>query len=284
MKIHYEDIPAKQGNRAFLSYAYTAPAFAFRWHYHPEYELTLILRGSGKRLVGDSHENFVAGDLVLLGPELPHTWVSEQAAAATVSAAVTQFTPAFIGAFLHFPECAGIRSLLQQSKRGVFFPLTLEDPLLQDLYQLTEMEGVVRIGQLLQVLDQLSRRPGTPLASAYYQLQKSAGTEKRINTVCQYVQQNLGAPISVQQAAAGIHLSVGAFCKFFKRTTGQTFSDYVNDLRIGQACQLLLDSEKSIAEIALQTGFENLSYFNRVFLRKKGKSPSVWRKAVGGEG
>jgi AraC-like DNA-binding protein len=131
---------------------------------------------------------------------------------------------------------------------------------------------------LLQILGRLYLKKHIRLASPYFQPLKGDLNEKRIIRVCRYILENSAEEVSMDHASTLIHLSKTAFCKFFKRTTGKTFSDYVNEIRIGHACHLILESDKPIAEICSRTGFESITYFNRVFLRKQGVSPKYFRK------
>jgi AraC-like DNA-binding protein len=278
MKALYEDIASKKGNESFLGYSFTVPFFEFKWHYHPEYELTLITKGTGKRLVGDSYESFEAGDLVLLGPDLPHTWSSDKIKNQQVSAVVIQFSEDFIQRFLTLHEFDKVSSLLESSDRGLFFPGA--EKLHSQLEALTKLSGVEKITSLLEIFQKLTALKCEKLSSEYFNAIKGEETENRINKVCQYIQQHAAEDITLEQVAELIHLSRSAFSKFFKRATGKTFSDYVNDIRIGKACYLLTESDKAINEIAYETGFDSLTYFNRVFLRKKGVTPGKFKKLL----
>lgn len=278
MKAVYEDIASKQGNESFLAYGFTVPAFEFKWHYHPEYELTLITKGNGKRLVGDSYESFETGDLVLLGPDLPHTWSSEAAKYKDASAIVIQFSESFIEKFLQLKEFSPVADLLSASSRGLYFPNAIT--LFSSIELLPETSGVDKVTSLLGILSKLTTQKCKKLSSEYFNPVKGEETENRINKVCQYIQRRAADDISLEQAAGLIHLSRSAFSKFFKRATGKTFSDYVNDIRIGNACHLLTESDKAINEIAFETGFESLTYFNRVFLKKKGITPREFRSKL----
>jgi AraC-like DNA-binding protein len=275
MKATYEDIPSKKGNESFLSYAFTVPSFEFKWHYHPEYELTLITQGKGKRLVGDSNESFTTGDLVLLGPGLPHTWSSDVMKNKTVSAVVIQFPREFMQGFLHLHGFDKIATLLSSASRGLFFPNAKE--IIKQVEELPQHSGVEKVTSLLTILQQLTNQKAVKLSSEYFTAVKGEETENRINKVCQYIQRNVNKTINLEKTADLIHLSPSAFCKFFKRATGKTFSDYVNDIRIGNACHLLTESDKAIGDVAYETGFESLTYFNRVFLKKKGVTPRAFR-------
>lgn len=282
MKPQFEDIDSKRGSNSYVAYRYTSAAFPFLWHYHPEYELTLILEGSGERMVGDSHEYFQPGDLVLLGPGLPHTWVSEVSSAAVV----IQFAESFIGPMLGYPECDRIRALLARSAQGLFFPVSGlgKGDLMAAIMRLAAAKAAGRITGLLDVLQGLagSRVGARPLASPYFQPAVGKKTEGRIGKVFQYIHRHSAEAVALKEVATLINLSESAFCKFFKRTTGKTFSDYLADIRIGHACHLLSESDETISEIAYRSGFDSLTYFNRVFLKKKGMRPREFRKGMEG--
>jgi AraC-like DNA-binding protein/quercetin dioxygenase-like cupin family protein len=279
MRAHYEDITSKKGNASFVAYAFSVPAFEFKWHYHPEYELTLITHGRGKRLVGDSYENFESGDLVLLGPGLPHTWSSNETGKQDASAVVIQFSEDFVSNFLSLPEFKRVGDLLASASGGLVFN---HEHLHGELEQLPTLAGVEKITSLFNILQKLSTQKGIRLSSEYFSAVKGEENENRINKVCQYIQKNASQAITLEHTAALIHLSPSAFCKFFKRATGKTFSDYVNDIRVGNACQLLTESDKAVGDIAYETGFESLTYFNRVFLKKKKVTPRNFRNSVVG--
>lgn len=278
MKALYEDISSKKGNDSFLAYAFEVPFFEFKWHYHPEYELTLITKGKGKRLVGDNYENFESGDLVLLGSDLPHTWSSDSVKNRTVSAVVIQFSEEFIQRFTGLQEFIKISALLAAADRGLYFPESKN--IRAEFDQLPNASGVEKVARLLVLLQKLTTMEHQKLSSEYFEAVKGEKTEIRINKVFQFIQQHADENINLEQVAGLIHLSRSAFSKFFKRATGKTFSDYVNDIRIGNACYLLTETDKAINKIAFETGFDSLTYFNRVFLKKKGITPKQFRAAL----
>jgi AraC-like DNA-binding protein len=229
-------------------------------------------------MVGDSHEYFSPGDLVLLGPGLPHTWVSEMPSAAVV----IQFSETFILPVLQYPECDRIRHLLARSSPGLSFPATGlgKGDLIASIMRLPTARAASRITGLLEVLQMLagSRAGVRSLASPYFQPAAGKKTEGRIGKVFQYIHRHSAETISLAEIAGLINLSESAFCKFFKRSTGKTFSDYLADIRIGHACHLLSESDDTISAIAYRSGFDSLTYFNRVFLRKKGVRPKEFRR------
>ncbi len=278
MKPLLEDINAKKGKHSFRAYHIQGTRFDFFWHYHPEYELTLIIKGRGRRIVGDNHENFDNGDLVLIGPGLPHTWISDRNHKGKPAAVVIQFSANFIERFKELGEFSAINNLLGQGSRGISFKGKKTAAIIELMKLLPEKNGVEKITHLLYILQELSKLKHTALASSFYQPMKGKENETRINKVCRYVQKHATEPLTIHKAAALIHLSPGAFCKFFKRITGKTFSDYVNDIRIANVCNQLMITDKQVAEIAYGNGFETLTYFNRVFLRKKMMQPGNYRK------
>ncbi len=278
MKPRLEHVSAMKGNHSFLCYELNVPDFDFYWHYHPEYELTCILQGRGKKLVGDSYENFREGDLVLLGPNLPHTWISDKRRKENCRAIVIQFSPAFVEQILQFWELTALEKLFINSYKGLQLNHVKTNQCVKLMQEMIGASEVHKFSLLLQVFDLLSTMQATSLASAKYRAMKGNDNQQRINQVFQYVEREFKQGLSLKKAADSIHLSQSAFCKFFKRASGKTFSDYTNDIRIAHACQLLMETDKPIRAIALESGFESLTYFNRVFLKKKKLRPGAFRK------
>ena len=279
MRARLENISTKMLGRSIYGLKINQASFDSLWHYHPEYELTYIIQGNGRRMVGDHMENFSEGDLVLLGPDLPHTWISERSNHTENSLAlVIQFPEAFISPFRNLLELKNVHELLNKSGTGVRFlkyqPLVIEKRMLQ----IIEETNIKRVTGLLELLNDLANKKYKMLASHKFKIAKSDTTESRLNKVLVYMQKNYRSSIKLQEASKLIHLSNTAFCKFFKRSIGKTFSDYLNDLRILHACTLLIETDKPISQIAAESGFENLAYFNRVFLKKKNLQPTVFRK------
>ncbi|MBB6003077.1 AraC family transcriptional regulator [Arcicella rosea] len=277
MKAILEDLSADNHINSFRINQYTTSSFEYKWHYHPEFELTLIESGVGDRFIGDSFESFQKGDLVLIGPDLPHTWMSDKEKNVVSAAVVIQFSNHFIERFLVLNEFIKLKKILEMSTQGLYFP---SPPLeiISKMETINQKEGIARISILLEIFTILTELPYEVLASPFFQPIKNEENELRINTVCQYMLKNSSTDISLKSVAELIHLSESAFCKFFKKMTGKTYSDYLNEIRIGKACTLLTSSDKTIAEIGFQTGFESITYFNRIFLRKKKRTPNEFRK------
>lgn len=264
-------------NQSFHCYDLNVPSFDLYWHYHPEYELTFIVTGKGKRLVGNSYETFSSGDFVLLGPNVPHTWIGEKKKRQRCRAIVLQFSRKFIEPFLQYRELKEIEKLLLKSDKGIYFidPRAEVTSLVEEIPRLEES---FRLIQLIQILQKLTRIKSVELNTNAFKPMKGNFDQRRINKIFQYVQDHYKQNVSLRKAAAMINLSESAFCKYFKRLSGKTFSDYVNEIRIASACQLLIETEYPISRIAFDSGFESLTYFNRVFMKKKGIKPKDLRK------
>jgi AraC-like DNA-binding protein len=253
--------------------------FDFCWHYHPELELTWIAEGRGTRFVGDDISHYGAGDLVLLGPNLPHTWQAPLEARAMQRAVYAQFNAEFLGPqFLAAPEMSAVRRLFERAGSGLHFgPKTASEGGAR-LEKLLAAAGVQRLAQLLELWDLLARaRDAAPLSSEAFDAQLRRGDQHRIDAVCRFINERIEYGVSQPEAAKVAHLSVPAFSRFFRRSLGRTFTAYVNELRVGRACQLLIETDKTIAEICYTVGFENLSNFNRRFLALKDLSPRAFR-------
>lgn len=278
MKPKLEQLAHRTSNRSFICYEVNVPAFELLWHYHPEYELTYIIKGKGKRLVGDHYDYFQEGDLVLLPPFIAHTWISEKKAKENCKAIVIQFSSEFAQQLFQFSELKSIEQLFAKAERGLQLFLPPKTDHIQQLQTLLKGNEAVSFFTLLQIFHQLTTAKSVPLASIQYKPMKGNENQQRINKVFQYVQQEFRENISLKKAAGLIHLSESAFCKYFKRVSGKTFSDYTNEIRIAHACQLLMETDLPISDIAFDAGFGSLTYFNRVFLKKKKVRPWEYRK------
>jgi AraC-like DNA-binding protein len=270
---------APGGAASFLFRRRLDPRFGFYWHFHPEIELTYIVRSHGKRFVGDSIEDYEAGDVVLVGPNLPHTWESHPGGPGRPEALFCQFAPGFLGErFFEAPELAPVRRLLLRSSQGLRFTGETQRAVAQRLERMDGLPPGARLFALLETLELLSRsREGRMLSSKAFLPSLRTADAGRIDRVCRFIHEHLTEPLSVSRLAREAPLSVPAFSRFFRRATGKTFVRYVNELRIGLACRALIESDRTIAQIAGDSGFGNLSNFNRQFLALKATSPRDFR-------
>jgi AraC-like DNA-binding protein len=253
------------------------------WHFHPELELVLVRKSGGIRIVGDSIQDLKAGDLVLLGSNLPHVFCHDSTAGQT-DAIVVQFHPTFAGKDLFRRSMfRPIRNLFERAKRG----LNIEAPLAQRIAQ--RIEGLFargplqRVADLLGLLDEMARSPSLrDLTTVGYVPPLDLGDEDRLARVLRCIHERAGSPLPRWQLAKVAALSESAFSRFFKKRTSRTLPVYVNELRVGHAARLLIETPMLISEISRECGYRNLSNFNRLFLKYKGVTPIEFRKKVGG--
>lgn len=256
--------------------------FPFHWHYHPEYELVLMSHCDGHRIVGDHMGDFGEEDLVLIGPNLTHSFDSARHSETTGKhqATVFHFSDTFLGnGFLEKPEFVNIQSLLEEAKRGVLFAGPTKAWAIPQIQQIPQTQGIARLFKFLEILDQLGQSSDvTLLASEGYTQPPHIKEESNIDRMLQYIQQNFTHDIKLDDAADWLNMSVPNFCQFFKKTTRTTFNAYLNDVRIGNACKLLIETDLTISEICFSSGFNSLSNFNRRFLHIKNNTPKTFRQ------
>jgi AraC-like DNA-binding protein/mannose-6-phosphate isomerase-like protein (cupin superfamily) len=265
----------------FTCFVRRQEAFGFGWHYHAEYELVLITEGSGTRYVGTTVEPYQPGDLMLLGPDLPHTFSSAPHPTDMAEATVAQFRHDFLGTdFFALPQFRAVQALLDRSARGLLFTHAPAPArrLLTGLPRLADSAAATVA--LLDILNQLARKTGSaPLTGPGYAPTPDTEARRRIDDVCRHLQQVHTRPVELCETAAIAHLAPTSLSRFFHRTMGRTLTDYVNQLRVETACRLLITTELPITEVAARSGYQNLSNFNRRFLRLKGMSPRDYRAA-----
>ena len=275
----FEKVEPSPG-RSFAYREFDLPAFDSPWHFHPEYELTLVTSGAGRRFVGDHIAEFRPGDLVLLGPGLPHFWHSEAPAEERSQSLVIQFLPGFLGdGFLQLPELDAVKGLLAHASRGLHFKGRTQARASEILKTMATRSPQGQLFGLLEALDVLSRSLDVEvLATEGFAPALDTRTEGRINRCQSYIFEHLDEQIRLNDVAVHMNMSPSAFSRFFKRTIGKTFSRFVNELRVGMACRTLMESDRPIAEIAFRSGFNNLSNFNRRFRELRGMSPRRFRE------
>ena len=280
-KASYENIETLPG-RSFAFREFDLPAFDSPWHFHPEFELTLVTHGTGRRFVADHIADYGPGDLVLLGPDLPHFWRTESPAenGQRSRSLVVQFLPGFLGpGFFDLPELDAVKGLLANSSRGLHFTGRTRQRTAEILQRMATRSPQGQLLGLLEALNILSRSPDVEvLASEGFAPALDTRTEERINRCQTYIFDRLHEPFGLDDVAAHMSMSPSAFSRYFKRMMGKTFSHFVNELRIGKACRTLLETDRPIAEIAYESGFNNLSNFNRRFRELRGTSPRRFRE------
>ncbi len=281
MKIHFEKLTSVGGS--FHCFERTDSEFPFFWHYHPEFELTLIVDSHGQRLVGDSIADYEPGDLVLLGPNLPHSWRSgpiKSRSQGIHRAIVVQFRQDFLGEqFLALKEMESVARLLKRSAAGLAFGNTKTgEQVARDLAKLPHLPRARQLVTLLSdLLDLAEEANAQVLSTSRVQPACRVEDQQRIDAICQYLNSNFEDEIEFAKLASRLYMSQASLCRFFKRATGRTMTQYVNEIRVGAAAQLLTGTDQSILEIGFNVGFGNYSNFNRQFKRIKGYGPRELR-------
>ncbi|WP_261547535.1 AraC family transcriptional regulator [Burkholderia multivorans] len=266
-------------DESFKVWSHGYPYRTIRWHFHPEFELHLIVATRGKYFVGDHIGSFEPGHLVLLGPNLPHNWVSDMAEGETVERRnlVIQFDQSFVDRCMNaFPECRDAQTLLDEARRGVGFDEATSAAIAPLFDELLGARGMRRIALFMTILERLcAAAERTLLASPAYD--QTHVTPTRLSHALSYIGKNLASDLRESDLAQLTGQSVSAFSRAFHRHTGMPFVQYVNRLRIEAACQMLLDERANITDICFQAGFNNVSNFNRQFRAVKGMAPSEFR-------
>ena len=268
-------------DQSFKIWSHGYPYRTVRWHFHPEYELHLVTATEGRCYVGDHIGPFVTGDLVFVGPNLPHNWISDVPEGETVAerCLVLQFTGAFMAACMAtFPELRFLQPLLDDAFRGVRFDPALTERVRPVMVELLGAVGARRIALFVELLDLVGRCPARrALASPGFRADPSGYMSGPINLVLQHIGRSFTGDLCEADMARLAGQSVSAFSRAFRKHTGTTFVQYVNALRIELACQHLTQDDLTVTEICFEVGFNNVSNFNRQFLAVKALPPSKFR-------
>ncbi|QMW03754.1 AraC family transcriptional regulator [Spirosoma foliorum] len=256
------------------------------WHFHPHYQLFLVEEGTGTRFIGDSIKPFGPGDLVFLGPNLPHLWRSDQAyfdkqSGLKTKGIVVYFTGDFLGAtFFEQQEMAPLRQLLGHARQGLEWTGPTRNRAAATLRQLAQQPITFeRILNLLTLLNELSHATDYQyLTSAGYTNTVKPTETDRMQLVHDYVLGHFPDDLSLDKVADLAGMTSPAFCRYFKARANKTFSEFVSEVRIGHACKLLMNGKLSITQISFESGFRTLSNFNRQFKDITGQTPSTYVK------
>jgi len=272
-------------NQSFLIKRLEEPFFDPNWHFHPHYQLFTVIKGTGTRFIGDDIRHFEEGDTVFLGPNMPHLWRSdrnyfEKESQLQTEGIVVYFKEDFLGNdFFEKPEMFDIKSFLKNSERGFDLTGTLGAEMVSDLKELLGLTGFSGISKLLNILHKLSVTNDYQYISSsnYTNTHKISETE-RMRIVHEYVLKHFKENINLSTVASLSNMTEAAFCRYFKSRTNKTFSDFVKEIRIGNACKILQNEQKSISQICYESGYNTVSNFNNQFKSLKGVSPLQYQK------
>lgn len=259
------------------------PCFNYPLHFHPEIEILYIVEGSGTRFVADSIEGFVPGELVIIGENVPHFWRSdERYISGDEKLKVKYFVIQFPGDFLFdeikkYPEYLLIDDLLKRISRGICFTESFSRKMGVSIKKIWKSSGFERIIRFQELLYQMAKTSEFKyLAGEFYQVTYPYHPDIRLSKIIQFLNSNYLKKIELEEVALFANLHPTAFCRFFREKTGKTFIMYLNELRIGYACKLILDNKLQVSQIATESGFNNMSNFNRIFKKHTHLTPSEY--------
>ncbi len=272
-----------QKEQSFLMKSFGEESFSSPYHYHPEIELTLILKGEGKRYVGQNMSQYTVGDLVLLGENVPHCWKSENITKGKINASsiVIQFMKDCYGdSFFKGKELTLINRMLERSTYGICFLGESSKVARLRLIELEKKEPFQKMLAFLEILQLLASSDEFVLLNTETKAHQSSTDQTRINNVMAYIVDNFRQEVSLEKAASLLGLTVPAFCKFFKRHTRKTFVEVVTEYRINYAQQQLMYTDHPVSKISVGSGFGDVSHFYKTFRQKQQLSPLQYRNKV----
>ncbi|MBO9613258.1 MAG: helix-turn-helix domain-containing protein [Dyadobacter sp.] len=287
MKATYTLLPEfAPSQKPFVVKKIVRPYFSTDFHFHKECQLVYVLSGSGTRIIGHSIERFEEGDLTFVGPNVPHVWYSESKSDGPAPEAISlalYINPEIVCEHLNaLTDTQELRHFFRESERGIRICGEKKTLITEILKQMPAQQNrqVGMLASFLQILDQLLDPDELVWLNAPDPLASYTGqTSGRVPKLMHFIQQNFKEDITLRQAASVAGLQIHSFCRFFKTLTNRTFSDFLNEVRIGFACKLLQQSDLPVTQIALECGYTNISYFNRCFKKINKMSPKTYRSA-----
>lgn len=267
--------------KSFQIAEYELGSHTSKIHTHSNYELNFIKRGWGRRYVGDNISNFQAGDMVLMGPNLPHCWeVKGTYQKNRPKCIVIHFQEDLIGSvFRHVPELKPIRMMLTKAAQGLHFrgsQIILIRDLLEEMIELDGLKNLIKLLKIFCLLLEIENYDY--LSTPGYIKETNQSDFQKVNKIYEYIFVNFQENISLDEVAALVNITSGSLCRYFKNKTGQTLFDFLKQVRIGYACKLLCVTNKTITEICYESGYNTLAHFNNQFKDLKKMTPSEFRK------
>ena len=258
------------------------------WHYHNNFEISFILEGSGKRIVADSIEEFQPGDLVFIGRNLPHVWISDKETRTPTTRSLEmvflQFTSEVVSPqLLMLPEFKYIARAMYLSERGIQIVGQTLNEVSELMLQLPYLKSFERMLHFFKLMDIIGRsETNIQLASKEYLKVRFTTGNKRIAVIHEFLMNNYREQVDLKKLAGLVNMAEGSLCRFFRMNMGMTVFEYLNQLKVEFACKLLMDNDLSILEVCLDSGFNNLSHFNKQFKKINGLPPSEYRNRFKG--
>ncbi len=258
------------------------------WHYHNNFEISFITEGSGKRIVADSIEEFQPGDLVFIGSSLPHVWIADKEQRVisdrTLEMVYLQFSSyIFFPQLLELPEFKNVKRAIEMSERGIQVVGQTLNEVSEIMLQLPYLKGFDRINFFFRLMDIIGKSDSNiSLASEDFMRKQFKPANKRIGLLHDYLMNHYREDIDLQHLAGLVSMAEGSLCRFFKMNVGISIFEYLNRIKVEFACKLLMDPEMGIVDVCFDSGFNNLSHFNKQFRKYNGVTPSEYRKRFKG--
>lgn len=261
------------------------PCLDSSWHYHAQYELLYISQSNGIRFVGDSVSQFHPGDLVLVGPYLPHLWRNDSSyykdETNKVKTIIYKFTKDFIGeGTFNLPEFSEINHLLEQSKYGVGFGKDVSRLLHNDLVSIIDLTPAEQSVKLLDILCRLSLTEEKKVLSSTDMRQYTTENSQRLDEVLKYISDHYANELSLQDVADVACMTTNSFCRFFKKMTNKSYVQFLNEVRIRNASRLLAQEEIAVSDVCYKVGYNSITNFNKQFKQIMGCTPNNYRNSL----
>jgi AraC-like DNA-binding protein len=273
-------------NDCFTIFSRVKSEFNFPLHFHEEFELNLIVNAKGaKRIVGDNVEEIDDLELVLVGPNLSHVWLSHNCTSQNITEVTIQWhKDLFDEKFLKRNQLSFIRRMFDRSVRGILFPKAMAETLAPRLLAINQMQGFDSVLELMSILHELSTAKSMRVLSdvTFNNAQVLNYNSRRIDKAYEFMNANFHKPIALKDLAKLVNMTEVSFSRFIKKRTGNTFIDSLNEIRLGHATRMLIETTHSVAEISYNCGFNNISNFNRFFKKKKHCTPKEFRENFSG--
>lgn len=279
MKAQFEKVTTSISS-SFNAFIYEDHNFDAPWHFHPEHELTYILKGEGIRYVGNNVQQFQEGDLVMIGANLPHCWKNTPLSEGKVKSLVIQWNDDLLGKdWLQKNEFQNIKNLLERSLKGISFNSKYTANTLDTFHDIMKTDSFEKMMLFLKLLEELSETKDTEtLTSDGFLPNLNIKSNDRIDKIHDFVQLNYKQKIALNEVSGLVNLSNEAFCRFFKKTMHKSFFTYINEYRVNIACRLLIETNMQVSQIAYESGYESLPFFYRQFQKHVQCSPLAYKK------
>jgi AraC-like DNA-binding protein len=271
--------------KPFVVRKISLPSFSSDFHFHNECQLVYIVSGTGTRIIGDSVESYQEGDLAFVGPNVPHVWYSKtspnQEEKMAISVAL-YMNPVTVAENLKpFIDTQALAAFFEQSARGISIVGAKRETISTILQESVHQKEVPLLASFLKILELLmDSKDIIWLNDASLLKTYSSKNQGRVSKLMHFIQENFRTEITLEQAASVADLQLHSFCRFFKQLTHHTFSDFLNEVRIGFACKLLQQSDLPVTQVAYECGYSNISYFNRTFKKIHGITPRDYRQKL----